>query len=663
MSRLKASYTYLLRYPHGTGTVFASLASVLAFLSADYLRPGATDSHLVIAIIYAALMLGALGCAFHFSASLREYRVLSSNPLSPDRSRWIWVILGVLALLALSETNGEILGIGFLQQISHSIQVVLLIAGIGLVVWGLGGTEGLYFTVNWWAMGLLMLITLVGLFLRIWKLESAVHHFIDEANFASVTLYFERTETYGLLRPEIRGFPLIYAWLQHHAIEYWGHNLVGLRMVSVILGTLTIPALYFLAATLFDRKTGLLAAAFLAVFPPHVHFSRLALNNIADPLFGTLALAFLIRGFKHQRRLDFALAGAMLGLTQYFYEGGRLLFPPLLMTVFLGVVILFRPKEWHKALGITLLAGGLVAAPIYLTLYGRDALLVPRLQIEMRGSEAFYEVAPDFAEKPYLQSLRNSILAYTTNSEVYVYYYGGNQGYIANSLLTLVFLGIGVGIWRWRSAAWLGILWVGATIVGTSLMRENLPASRYVVSFPAVALLMALGLRGLADLIWPPKLPRFLLKIGLVAGMALIIVNQARYYFGEHLEAFNYQFSTTWPFDGHDALFRAANFPPRTQVYILTEKAIDQSLASAILQYLNDELAVEVLPPEMLTVDKLAEMPAQVDKAFFIEPTDAASVELIYRHFIVENPRISPFNVPLPKQLILFYAPATLPLE
>ena len=57
---------------------------------------------------------------------------------------------------------------------------------------------------------------------------------------------------------------------------------------------------------------------------------------IADPLFGTMALMFFARALRNNHRLEWALAGISLGMTQYFYEGGRLLFPPLLI----GFVIL-----------------------------------------------------------------------------------------------------------------------------------------------------------------------------------------------------------------------------------------------------------------------------------------------------------------------------------
>jgi hypothetical protein len=68
------------------------------------------------------------------------------------------------------------------------------------------------------------------------------------------------------------------------------------------------------------------------------------LNNIADPLFGTLAFAFIGRGLLHGRRTDFAIGGAMLGLTHYFYEGGRLLYMPLALA-WIAACLLFTVRD------------------------------------------------------------------------------------------------------------------------------------------------------------------------------------------------------------------------------------------------------------------------------------------------------------------------------
>jgi hypothetical protein len=217
------------------------------------------------------------------------------------------------------------------------------------------------------------------------------------------------------------------------AVQVIGRNLAGLRAVSAGSGVMTVLALILLAQELFGRRTALLAAAMLAVYPPHIQFSRLALNNVADPFFGTMALYFMARGIntppqpsrlqwlsppqpspllwggrrgRGDIRFNFALAGAMLGLTQYFYEGGRFLLPALVLgwLGFVAVSIILniisaemkrgvnradssskfdhaRLHDLAKAATILLLVAAIVGAPVYYTLLARDKALAMRLEM------------------------------------------------------------------------------------------------------------------------------------------------------------------------------------------------------------------------------------------------------------------------------------------
>ena len=61
---------------------------------------------------------------------------------------------------------------------------------------------------------------------------------------------------------------LLRAWI------HLGDSEFVVRSLSVLFGVLTIPAVYFLAARLFDRPTGLTSAALLSVHSFHIHWSQ-----------------------------------------------------------------------------------------------------------------------------------------------------------------------------------------------------------------------------------------------------------------------------------------------------------------------------------------------------------------------------------------------------
>ncbi|MDX1994190.1 MAG: glycosyltransferase family 39 protein, partial [bacterium] len=233
------------------------------------------------------------------------------------------LLIGVVCLWLAAAGSGGLLTPAFLRPMAWPLQFALFVAGVALVGRGLSkgkrhefnhrghrghgeiGQKSLCSPCSLWLNRIststviwpLLAIMLVGLLVRGWNLENAVHLFVDEMHFTNGVTGLWANPTQPLLVPmnAISAFPWYFSALQTVTVELFGASLTGSRMVSVLFGVLTIPAVYLLARVWFDRPTALLAAFVLAVFPPHVHFSRLALNNIADPLFGTLALALLGR--------------------------------------------------------------------------------------------------------------------------------------------------------------------------------------------------------------------------------------------------------------------------------------------------------------------------------------------------------------------------------
>src|SRR3984893_2313686 len=61
---------------------------------------------------------------------------------------------------------------------------------------------------------------------------------------------------------------LLRAWI------HLGDSEFVVRSLSVLFGVLTIPAIYMLGMRLFDRATGVTAAALLSVHSFHIHWSQ-----------------------------------------------------------------------------------------------------------------------------------------------------------------------------------------------------------------------------------------------------------------------------------------------------------------------------------------------------------------------------------------------------
>jgi 4-amino-4-deoxy-L-arabinose transferase-like glycosyltransferase len=370
-------------------------------------------------------------------AALREGKIL-----------WDVVALGVWCLVALTLVNAG------LSRMWFHAQFALMAVGIGLIWWGVCGRTilsnrqavgAIYVSsvlrkreesrTHRLALVTLAAITLLALVLRVWKLESAVHVFADEMAFTDAVVHLWDEPFDEVLRPfdPVASFTSLYPYLQYWTEKITGPGLLALRLPSAILGTLTIPVLYLLAVSLFDRKTALLAAFALAVFPPHIHTSRSALNNVADPFFGTLALALLAYGLNSRRRMDFVLAGFALGLTQYFYEGGRVIF---LLVTLAWLALMAAPQHistlwspdtrWlRRNMLLFALAAFCVAAPVYVALRSNDYSITPRYDWHGNGDTAWLALKRNGLFHYFRFYLRPPLLHFIRTPDGSQFFYGG----------------------------------------------------------------------------------------------------------------------------------------------------------------------------------------------------------------------------------------------
>ncbi|HII80411.1 MAG TPA: oligosaccharyl transferase, archaeosortase A system-associated [Methanosarcina sp.] len=79
-----------------------------------------------------------------------------------------------------------------------------------------------------------------------------------------------------------------------HTAEFAG------ALLPVLLGVLTIIPVYVIAASVFDRRTGLVGAFAFAVLPAHVYISRFGTvdHHVAEVFLSTVAYAFFILALK-----------------------------------------------------------------------------------------------------------------------------------------------------------------------------------------------------------------------------------------------------------------------------------------------------------------------------------------------------------------------------
>ena len=131
---------------------------------------------------------------------------------------------------------------------------------------------------------ILLLILTIAVFFRFYQLNSIPSGlWPDEAANGVDALKALDSSDFRIFYPANNGREGLFINLQAISISLFGATPFALRLVSAIIGTLTVLGLYLLAKQLFNRRIASVAAFFLAVSFWHVNFSRIGFRAIMLP--------------------------------------------------------------------------------------------------------------------------------------------------------------------------------------------------------------------------------------------------------------------------------------------------------------------------------------------------------------------------------------------
>ena len=93
-----------------------------------------------------------------------------------------------------------------------------------------------------------------------------------------------------------------------------GHNLWLIRLIQIILGSLSCALIYLVGRKLFSQAAGIAAGLILACYAPAIFFDALIEKSILDLFLLSLLLFLLIGTMKRRHWTQWLAAGATLGL-------------------------------------------------------------------------------------------------------------------------------------------------------------------------------------------------------------------------------------------------------------------------------------------------------------------------------------------------------------
>jgi 4-amino-4-deoxy-L-arabinose transferase-like glycosyltransferase len=184
----------------------------------------------------------------------------------------------------------------------------------------------------------IFLLLLIGFSLRLFHLE----HFpmgVNQDELSNIYDGYSIAETgadrWGQKFPVIlRGFgnwdyrPPMYAWLSAITIQAFGFSVASGRLVSALLGCLSLILIYLVG----KRMGGVVFALFallVATFSPwHILFSRIASEGTMLPPFFLISACYLWQRARdaNYKPIALALLGLCVGLGTNTYQAGKLLF-------------------------------------------------------------------------------------------------------------------------------------------------------------------------------------------------------------------------------------------------------------------------------------------------------------------------------------------------
>ena len=326
---------------------------------------------------------------------------------------------------------------------------------------------------------LLALVVALGFLLLAYDLENippGVHG--DEGESGMQALKILQGQIPGLISVGWYHQPMLaFAW---HALtmKIFGDTVFGLRMSSVIVGTLTLIPLYFLTRLLFGRRVALLATLLLSVSHWHIALNRLGINYTQTTLLEVTGFYFLFKGLRSKNILYFMASGLAVGMGLYLYYASRLV--PFIIAAFVLLGILLERGFWAQyryGLVALFLAAALIFAPMAFYFLEHPHQFISRTQFvflfsDVDGLERTHGTTQSLPA--FLVQAKRVLLLFNQGPDRSGQY--GYQGAMLDFLSSIFFvLGLAYITLHWRESKHLFLLlWFWLTLIVGGML--TLPA-------------------------------------------------------------------------------------------------------------------------------------------------------------------------------------------
>ena len=358
-----------------------------------------------------------------------------------------------------------------------------------------------------------VVVLLVAIFLRLYSLDTIPSGLMgDEAENELDALAIIDGER-PIFLAENHGREALFVYLQAISIAVLGQTDLALRMVSAIVGILTVAATYLLVLRMFGSRAALLTCGWLTLSLWHVIFSRIGLRSISLPLFLAVGFYCLWRGMEGVRSqvearnasplpttinsprpaILFALGGVVIGLSLYTYSTARFA-PFVIVALALYLALLHRQllRQVLPGLVLALVMSALVFLPLGSYFLNHPEDFVERARIVTIVNPELHEGNP--GQALFDSTLRSLGMFAIRGDSSWDRNISGRPIFDPISAL-LMLIGTVLAMRRFRESAYgFIVIWLALMFVPGVLAVENVPNYLRVTGLiPALFIFPALG--------------------------------------------------------------------------------------------------------------------------------------------------------------------------
>jgi 4-amino-4-deoxy-L-arabinose transferase-like glycosyltransferase len=348
-------------------------------------------------------------------------------------------------------------------------------------------------------------LLLIAFFLRIVNLLNFPPAFLpDEAGSVEFALQNVFNPSLGRvtinpMRTGLDSQPILHSYILWLSTTWFGFSTAGVRVFSVLAGTLSVAGVFLMVNEMAGRKMAWLTAILITVYHYHIHWSRIALSNIWVTLFLPLTLGFFLRGWRKGTASGALLAGLSLGFSAYFYTGGYVL-------IFLIAIIVWQ--TWHRTkdhvsltiyIGKMLSLATVVAAPLIVFAWVKPDHFFDRFNVVYGWSPAAIKATlGDSASNwdYFIYQFTHSFGSYNFYSDV-THFYAPQIPFLIGITSILFLIGISQALYKKQ---YFPVLWVIlVTILGGVMIVGTPASSHFIPVIPAICWLVAIPIHWVGE--------------------------------------------------------------------------------------------------------------------------------------------------------------------